>query len=91
MENNIMNIKTISYQRIPFTHYFQMNVPFYGYFPGEMVPRPCETQPVFKVHAPVFKAEVTGDDGGCIPHCQPLKPTAGEEAPEVGQKLHALV
>ena len=94
MENNIMNIRTITFPQIPFTHYFQMNVPFYGYFPGEMVLYPCEIPPMFKGHSPVFKSGITGDDGGCIRHdlpCQPIKPLTGEETPEVGQKLHALV
>lgn len=83
-----MNIRTVTYPQIPFTHYFQLNVPFYGYFP-EATLYPCEVPPVFKQH-PDTKVGITGDDGGCIRHehpCQPIRPQSGE----VGQKLHAVV
>lgn len=77
---------------IPFTNYFQMNIPFGGLFQNNTCP---QTKPSFKGQPQVFRGhEVTGDDGGCIKHkvtittCQPIKPETTEE---IGNKLHAYV
>lgn len=87
-----MRIQTPCPPVVTFGSYFQMNVPFGGYF-AENNPYPFEN-PSFKGHTPVFRAAMQPNDGGCIKHvkaCQPIKPTVPEEEQKEGQKLNALV